>query len=127
MLEGRVGLDQFSADRFGDEGVVHAEVAAVLPRIHVTVREDLTRKYPAQWPTHVRLTLPGSSVEQGMNDYPRGNPENPVSTAVLEDKFLALVAPRYGEQFARRALDTVRAVGESADVQSLFAELFATQ
>ncbi len=42
---------------------------------------------------------------RGVNDYPRGNPENPVSTETLEDKFVGLVAPRYGEAFALRAVE----------------------
>jgi 2-methylcitrate dehydratase PrpD len=125
LLEGQVGLEQFSADRFGEDGVVEPDIAALLPRMHMTVRDDLTRKYPAQWPTHVRLTLRGGSVEQGINDYPRGNPENPVSTEALEAKFLAIVEPLYGASFARRALDGARSVGNCGNVRTVFAELFA--
>lgn len=116
LLEGRVGLDQFSPDRFGDDGVLESALAALLPRVHVSVRDDLTRAYPARWPTNVVVTLRDGSVEGGMNDFPRGNPEYPVSTETLEDKFVTLVGPRYGEAFARRALDTVRSLAESPDV-----------
>ena len=55
-----------------------------------------------------------------MNDFPRGNPECPVSTETLEDKFVRLVASRYSEAFARRALDRVRSLGECADVAATF-------
>jgi 2-methylcitrate dehydratase PrpD len=125
LLEGQVGLDQFSADRFGDAGVVDARIASLLPRIHVTVRDDLSARYPARWPTNVVITLRDSGIERGMNDYPRGNPENPVSTEVLEEKFIALVSPRHGESLARRALDAARALGDCTDVRLVFAELFA--
>ena len=116
LLEGQVGLDQFSSDRFGDEGVVEPAIAALLPRVRVSVRDDLTNAYPARWPTNVVVTLRDGSVECGMNDFPRGNPEYPVSTETLEDKFVRLVAPRYGDAFARRALDAVRSLGACADV-----------
>ena len=116
LLEGRVGLEQFSPDRFGDDGVLEPSIAALLPRVRVSVRDDLTRAYPARWPTNVIVTLRDGRVERAMNDFPRGNPEYPVSTETLEDKFVRLVGPRYGEAFARRALDTARSLGESADV-----------
>jgi hypothetical protein len=40
----------------------------------------------------VIVTLRDGRVERGMNDFPRGNPEYPVSTEALEDKFIRLVA-----------------------------------
>jgi 2-methylcitrate dehydratase PrpD len=125
LVEGQVGLDQFSADRFGDDGVVDPRIASLLPRIHVSVRDDLSARYPARWPTNVVITLRDSGVERGLNDYPRGNPENPVSTETLEQKFVALVAPRYDDAFARRALEAARALGDCADVRLVLAELFA--
>ncbi len=120
LLEGRVGLDQFSPDRFGEDGVAEPSIAALLPRIHVSVRDDLTRAYPARWPTNVVVTLSDGGVERGMNDFPRGNPENPVSTETLEDKFVGLVGPRYGDPFALRMLDAVRSLQECPDVGEAF-------
>jgi 2-methylcitrate dehydratase PrpD len=121
LLEGSVGLEQFSADRFSDEGVADAAVAALLPRIHVAVRDDLSRQYPARWPTRVRVSLRDGSEERGVSEYPRGNPENAVSTQVLEEKFLGLVGPRYGDRFARGALAAARSLGDCADVGTVFA------
>jgi 2-methylcitrate dehydratase PrpD len=123
LLEGRVGLEQFSSDRFGDDGVAEPAIAALLPRVRVSVRDDLTKAYPARWPTNVVVTLRDRSMEHGRNDFPRGNPEYPVSTETLEDKFVRLVAPRYGDGFALRALDTVRSLGECADVSATFHRL----
>jgi len=120
LLEGRVGLEQFAAHRFADDGVVETSIAALLPRIRVGVRDDLTRAYPARWPTNVVVTLSDGSVERGMSDFPRGNPENPVSTETLEDKFLGLVGPRYGDAFALRALQAVRSLDDCADVRAAF-------
>jgi len=123
LLEGNVGLDQFAPDRFGDDGVRDAPIASLLPRIHVRVRDDLSARYPARWPTRVRVTLRDGSEESGASEYPRGNPENAVSTETLEEKFLGLVAPRYGDRFAADALKAVRWLGECDDVAAVFAEL----
>jgi 2-methylcitrate dehydratase PrpD len=119
LLEGRAGLEQFDSSRFGDDGVIEPNAAAVLPRIRVSVRDDLSRMYPARWPTRVTVAMRDGTIERGMNEYPRGNPENPVSTRTLEEKFLGLVGPRHGDAFAARALDVARALGHCADVRKL--------
>jgi 2-methylcitrate dehydratase PrpD len=120
LVEGAVGLEQFASHRFRDDAVVDPNIAALLPRVHSSVRDDLTKGYPARWPTHVTVTLKDGTVERGMNDYPRGNPENPVSTADLEAKCFDLVRPRYDEAFAARALDAVRSLADAPDVRTVF-------
>ena len=127
FVEGRVNLEQFSPERFGDDGVIEPAIAALLPRIHVRVRDELTAMYPAKWPTRLTVTLHDGQRADGASDYPRGNPENPVSTDTLEKKFVDLVAPRLGDAFAQRALGTVRSINESPDVRELFAELFTPE
>jgi 2-methylcitrate dehydratase PrpD len=110
LSEGRVGLAQFSPDRFGPDGVVEPQVAALLKRTTVEVAPDLTAQYPARWPARLELTLADGTMLAGGADYPRGNPENPVPATVLEDKFRGLVVPGYGEALAERAIAAVREI-----------------
>ena len=98
-------------------------IDALLARTRVTVASDLTAKYPAAWPARVTITLEDGAVLAGSADYPRGNPENPVSTAALEDKFLSLVGPRFGPETARRALTAVHALQGCADMAETFRDL----
>jgi 2-methylcitrate dehydratase PrpD len=121
LLEGRVGLEQFSTDRFDQTGVRDDGAAALLARMRVQVADDLTGKYPAAWPARIRISLRDGTELTAAGDYPRGNPENPVSTAELEDKFRSLIAPRFGDDVAARALDAVRTLPECTDVARLFA------
>jgi 2-methylcitrate dehydratase PrpD len=120
LLEGRVGLEQFSPDRFSPDGVRAAAIASLLQRTRVTVEEDLTAKYPAAWPARVEITLNDGTVWRGSSDYPRGNPENPVSTAGLEDKFRGLIEPRFGAETARRAIEAVRTLEAASDMADVF-------
>jgi 2-methylcitrate dehydratase PrpD len=123
LLERRVGLEQFAADRFGEPGVRHAPIAALLARTRVTVDDALTAKYPAAWPNRVTLVLRDGTTLTAQQDYPRGNPENAVTTAELEDKFLSLVAPRAGQSTANAALAAVRGIERCGDMATLFANL----
>ncbi len=119
LLEGQAGLEQFTGDRFGTEGVRLAALASLLEGTHVTVADDLTAKYPAAWPARVAVTLRDGTRLCDASDYPRGNPENPVDRRELEAKFMALVSSRFGSGRADRALVTLQRLFASSDVAGL--------
>lgn len=125
LLERRVGLEQFAENRFGESGVRDASIASLLARTSVIVDPALTEKYPAAWPNRVTLTLDDGMTLRALQDYPRGNPENAVTTAELEDKLLSLVAPRAGRSTAEAALAAVRRLERCDDMATLFGA-FAT-
>jgi 2-methylcitrate dehydratase PrpD len=98
-------------------------VQALLPRIRVTVAGDLTAKYPAAWPARLTITLRDGVTFTRSADYPRGNPENPVSTAGLEAKFLSLVTRAHGPAVAQRALAACHSLETCADMAKAFSHL----
>ena len=123
LVEGRCGLEQFEASRFSSDGVGDPVIAAMLPKIRIEAVDDLTRRYPASWPVRLQVRYLDGHVEKREADFPRGNPENPVSTRELEEKFLSVIEPRLGEQAARRALDAAKSVESCSDMALLFAGL----
>ncbi|MBC7895330.1 MAG: MmgE/PrpD family protein [Cytophagaceae bacterium] len=123
LLEGRVGLEQFSDDRFTTNGVAHREIAALLPRIHVRPTDELTSRYPAEWGTRITFVGRDGSRHVRASAFPRGNPENPVSTALLADKLRGLVAPRYDAETAERAIEAVHGLSQLNDMALAFANL----
>jgi 2-methylcitrate dehydratase PrpD len=123
LLEGRVGLEQFAAERFGPDGVQIPELADLMSRVHVSVAEDLTACYPAAWPVRIRVHYENGDVAKRAADFPKGNPENPVTTEELEAKFMALVTPRIGADGARRVLEAVRSVESCGDIAALLEDV----
>jgi 2-methylcitrate dehydratase PrpD len=123
LLYGGATLDAFSDDHFANGALADADIAALLARTTVSVAGDLTSKYPAAWPTRVTFTFADGGVITRASDYPVGNPENPVSTAQLEEKFTALVAPRFGDGVAARALEIIRSLETIADISAAFRDL----
>jgi len=123
LLEGWVGLAQFAAERFNATGVADDKIAALLKRICVTISPDVTAKYPAEWGTLMTFALQGGHTHTLSASFPRGNPEHPVSTAALEDKFRALVAPRCGSVIAERAIARVHRLDDYPDMATVFSEL----
>ena len=123
LLEGWVGLEQFSPERFDAGGVRDDKIAALLGRVRVTVAPDVTAKYPAEWGTRMTFTLKDGSAQTMSAAFPRGNPENPVSTAALEDKFRTLVAPRHSPALAEKAIQAVRQIESCGEIRQAFADL----
>lgn len=123
LLEGRVGLEQFASERFAAAGARDQRMAALLARTTVSVDDALTAKYPAAWPARVTIKLDDGSVLSDSADFPRGNPENPVTTAELEAKFSELVGARFGPDAASRSLAAAHGVTGCRDVSALFRDL----
>jgi len=132
LVEGAVGLAQFSDDRFSPEGVRDPALAELLRRVRVTVADDLTARYPFAWPVRLTITCDADGANEGAtrgcvegaaSDYPKGNAENPVSTDELEQKCFTLVAGRFGEDVARSALAALHSLDRCADMADLFGEL----
>ena len=123
LIEGGIGLEQFSPDRFNEQGVQPTGIAALIGRTRVTVAGDLTAKYPNAWPVRLAVTLHDGAILRYAADFPRGNPENPVPAKVLEEKFLSLVGSRFGAQTARRALDAAHSVETCAGMAEVFCDL----
>ncbi len=116
VIDGRVDLEQFVAERFGPDGVRHPAIAELLSRTRVDVADDLTANYPAAWPVRLAIELSDGRVLHGAADFPRGNPENPVSTEELEAKFASLVTPSFGDDLARRGIALVRSLDAANDM-----------
>jgi 2-methylcitrate dehydratase PrpD len=123
LLEGWVGLPQFAADRFNGKGVIEPTIAALLPRVHVTVSDELSAMYPRAWPSRIKLTLKDGRAFSAGSEYPRGSPENPVLTSRLTDKFRSLVEPRFGVDVAGSAITAVRRLVETPDMATTFCNL----
>ena len=121
LAEGKLGLEQFAEGRFSPDDVRDRAIAELLHRIHVTVANDLTAKYPAAWPVRLAVSLTSGQTERAASDYPKGNAENPVSTEELETKFSALVGARFGKHTAQAMLATVHSIEQCDDMSLLLA------
>jgi 2-methylcitrate dehydratase PrpD len=72
-----------------------AELSRLAQRVRVSVEPELDRLFPAKTASRVTILTPRGSFTTTV-EYPRGNPENPLSDAELEEKFLWLAADAMG-------------------------------
>jgi 2-methylcitrate dehydratase PrpD len=89
LQRGRAGLADFTA-----EATAEPVVRRLLPRITAVVDPEFEAQYPAAWPARVRLTLADGTILSATVAHPKGDPENPLTSQELENKFRQLA--RYG-------------------------------
>jgi 2-methylcitrate dehydratase len=78
--------------QFTPERIADPKLRALFPLIEVVADDEFERNFPAKKCSAVAITThDGRTVEQQV-DYPRGNPNNPMTDADLEEKFRALTA-----------------------------------
>ncbi|GAW92816.1 MmgE/PrpD family protein [Calderihabitans maritimus] len=82
---GRVGLEEFSEDNLRDP-----QLREFLSRVEFVTDPDLDSAYPAKWPGRVEIILKDGRKFTGYTDFPKGDPENPVSREELIEKFRQL-------------------------------------
>jgi len=85
--------------------------------------EELEPYFPKQWPGKVRVKLAGgkSLVSQVLS--PKGEIENPMSTAELEEKFQTLAVPVLGTEKASMLAQGILGLENSKSLEGIFTAL----
>jgi 2-methylcitrate dehydratase len=109
LLDGEITERSFDPDRLTD-----AALAALMQKVKVTERRELSSSYPECTPCRVTVRLASGEALVEEVQYPKGHRKNPVDDAQLEDKFRMLFAG-YGD--ARQCKQILQALWkfDSAD------------
>lgn len=82
---GHVNMGDFTRERLKDP-----EILAIIERINLHSDSGLTKEYPRKWPARVEILTQDDRILKGGNDYPKGDPENPLTEEEVIDKFSSL-------------------------------------
>jgi 2-methylcitrate dehydratase PrpD len=116
---GRIGPGELSEANLRD-----AELHRLAQRVRVSIAPELDRLFPEKTAARVTARTSQDSFTTTV-EYPRGNPENPLSGADLEEKFLWLVADTVGEERRRDLMQAVEHL-ERMDSVTHLTELLAS-
>jgi 2-methylcitrate dehydratase PrpD len=111
---GHVQSGDFTTARLEDK-----DLKELTSKIKVAGDPDLTRTYPRKWPARVRITLKDGSMLDGANEYPKGDPENPLSEHELITKFKSLTEEALPSPQADAIIDRVLGLESMGDVNEL--------
>lgn len=115
LMDGAVGLDQFTDARIGDPRLL-----ALIQKVSVTDDSEFNRAYPESMPNQVTVkTLDGRSFSHTVT-YPKGHPNRPLTDTELEEKFISLAEPRVPKKKARKLLDRLWKLEAMKKMDDLF-------
>jgi 2-methylcitrate dehydratase PrpD len=84
-------------DEFTDESIKDPDVLAFIPKIRWAVDPVDDANYPDHYSATVTITMNDGKEYKSHIDYPKGDPENPVSKEELEEKFRVLAGKAIGK------------------------------
>jgi len=120
VLFGKASLDEYTQQKVDSD-----EVKEMMQRIVCNEDPELEKDFPRKWPATVRITTKNGEEFSIRIDYPKGDPENPLTWDELINKFKDLVEPIYTEQRAEEIVQATKSLEKEADITS-FAKLLTS-
>jgi 2-methylcitrate dehydratase PrpD len=91
----------------------------MMQKIQIQSDPELSAMYPRKWPARVEIVTCSGERLIGASEYPKGDPENPLSESEVVGKFKSLtrglIADDWADALCQRALSLER----SPDVSTL--------
>ena len=79
---------------------------------------ELEKEFPKKWPASVTLLTKDGKTYSTRIDYPKGDPENPLTWDELIDKFRNLISPVLGEARQNEIIERVRSLEQEQDLEA---------
>ena len=85
-IYGKAGLEEFS-----DKNVVDENILRLVKKIHVNSDDMLSSLFPEIQAAVIRVTAKDGKTITNRVDYPKGEPENPLSNEEFKERYDALM------------------------------------
>lgn len=110
-------------ERIGPAEVTDAQIRdpAILDlarKVRVSVDEELDRQFPAKTMARVTISTPHGDCSTTV-EYPRGNPENPLSDSELQAKYQSLTKDLIGDEHGRKLRTAILDLPDAPNVLAL--------
>ena len=89
LLFGKAGLSEFS-----DDNVKNPELQSMVKKVRVKASEEFSSAFPARQTAEVIITKKDGTTISERIDYPKGEPENPLSESEFKNRYDELM--KYG-------------------------------
>jgi 2-methylcitrate dehydratase PrpD len=113
ILHGKATLDEYTM-----ENINSARVRKLMGKISCVKDPELEKEFPKKWPAAVKLLTKDGNAYSTRIDFPKGDPENPLTWDELIDKFRNLVSPVFFEVKQNEIIERVRSLEKEADLKN---------
>jgi 2-methylcitrate dehydratase PrpD len=115
LIKGSCGLTDFTPETLADP-----DIRQLMSVVSLILDAGLDAVHPARWPAEIEIKTNSGLSYCGQTDFPRGDPENPLSAGDLLQKFYDLAAGPWGEQKAEMLGKTVLDLEHVENLAALF-------
>lgn len=110
-------------EEYSETGIRDPEVLKMARLVRWEVDPEAERLWPTRYPCEVRIRRTDGTVVSSRVEWPKGDPENPVSQTELENKFRALSEPVLGTEGINNLLEVLGSLHELESLQRLSSAL----
>lgn len=112
ILYGKASLNEYS-----QENIESARIKEMMGRVACVEAPELEVVFPKQWPASVELVTEDGRRFSIRVDYPKGDPENPLSWEELLSKFDDLTSAVYPAERRKKIVSRVQALEQEQSVK----------
>lgn len=109
-------------EQYEDHVTQLPEVKDLMNRVVCFRDEELEKDFPRKWPARVVIETGKGTFSKGI-EYPKGEPENPLSWEEMIEKFKYVSAPVYNTYQQEKVVDSIRNLETYSKVKDLSALL----
>jgi len=117
ICRNRTGIDEFKKETFTDP-----EILRIAAKVTAEIDPEADKVYPKYYPATIIATLKDGTALTAHVDYPKGDPENPVSFDEIEVKFNQLTERYMDASKRNKIIESVKTIEQLNDI-SIIADL----
>jgi 2-methylcitrate dehydratase PrpD len=114
ILYGKAGLEEYIPEKWESP-----EVKKMMTRVSCVEDPELEKDYPQKWPATAEIRTKDGRTFFARIDYPKGDPENPLSWEELIEKFDKLTEPIYSEDRRDKIIKKIQQLEKEEDITNL--------
>lgn len=112
ILYGKAGLDEYTR-----ENMDSPRVRGLMDKVICVEDPSLEEQFPKRWPASAAITTKNGQIYRTRIEYPKGDPENPLTWDELIVKFRHLTAPVFPTERIQQIIDAVRDMEQVSDLK----------
>ncbi|MGD2016426.1 MAG: MmgE/PrpD family protein [Desulfobacterales bacterium] len=118
ILFGNAGIDQYTM-----QNIHSMELLDLMARVDCYKDESLDALYPSKWPAEAIVETTDGKAFTSRIEYPKGDPENPLSWEAIQDKFLNMVSTVCSVNQANNIIECVENLEKIENVSNVLKDL----
>ena len=106
-------------EEYTQKNIMSPEIKQMMEKIHCVEDPELEIDYPKKWPASVTLSTKSGQQYHTKIEFPKGDPENPLTWDELIHKFKSLITPVFSDKRGTEIISYVRGIELAKDLKDL--------